>query len=91
MGAGSGSGRALAPWLLHSKRLVDGRATLREIFLPPLPTCATRPAGSEFSLHCTPSRVVPAQTLGIATRRGSLILRAQLFFCRGKREACFQI
>jgi hypothetical protein len=29
---------------------------------------------------------VPAQTLGIATRRGSLMLRAQLFFCRGNER-----
>jgi hypothetical protein len=97
--AGNGSGvwlrsstRSMAA--THSKRLVDGRATLREIFLPPLPTCATRPAGSESSLHCTPSRVVPAQTLGIATRCASLhapreMLRASFF---AKREqACFQI
>ena len=74
--AGDGSGvwlrsstRSMAA--THSKRLVDGRATLREIFLPPLPTCATRPAGSEFSLHCTPSRVVPAQRFGIATRHSA--------------------
>ena len=58
----------------HSERLVDRRATRLEIFLPPLPTCATRPAASEFSLHCTPSRVVPDQTLaapgGAAAREG---------------------
>ena len=55
----------------HSERLVDGRATRLATFLPPLPTYATRPAGSEFSLHCTPSRVVPAQRFGIATRHSA--------------------